>query len=100
LLKLLDNDFRILFFPDQGIKKITSATTETKEEKTFKIKSERGKWIYHISISSHKILFIGSIGKIVSRTRIDLVYSDGMASGINISNPLIKLNISMNLISR
>jgi hypothetical protein len=100
LLKLLDNDFRIIFFPNYSIKKITPATTETKEEITFKIKSEHRKWLYHISTSSHKILFIGSISNIVSKTKINLVYSDGVVSGINISNPFIKLNISMNLISR
>ncbi len=100
LLKLLDNDFRILFFPNHRIKKITHATMEMKEEMTFKIKSERGKWLYHVSTSSGKIIFIGSINKIFSRTRINFGYSDGITTGINISNPMIKLSISMNLISR
>lgn len=100
LLKLLENDFSILFFPNQGIKKVTTASPKTKEEISFKIKSERGKWLYQISTSSRKIFFIGSINKFFSRTRIDLGYSDGIATGINISNPLIKLSISMNLISR
>jgi len=99
LLKLLDSDFRILFFSNNGIKKISLVKTEKKNETIFKIKSEQGKWNYQISTPTGKIFFIGSIKRFISKTIIKLDYSDGITTGINISNPMIKLNISMNLIS-
>jgi len=100
LLKLLNNDFRILLFPYQEIKKITQDKSENKEELSFKIKARTGKWSYRISSSSRKILSIRSIGKFVSKTRIDLIHSVDTVTGISISNPLIKLSINLNQINR
>ena len=100
LLKILETDFRILLFPDQGIKKITQDKTENKEEVSFKIKAKTGKWTYRISSASRKILSIRSIGKFISKTRIDLIHSVDLVTGISISNPLIKLSINLSQISR
>ena len=100
LIKLLENDFRILFFSNHGIKKITQERSEAIEEQSFKIKAKSGKWIYRISAASRKILSIRSTGKIFSKTRIELGHSSELVTGISISNPLIKLHISMSQISR
>ena len=100
LLKLLNNDFSILLFPDQGIKKITQDRSKKNEERSYKVKAETGKWTYRISSASGKIISIKSIGKFVSKTRIDLIHSVDRVTGINISNPLIKLIINMSQISR
>jgi len=100
LLKLLENDFRILLFSNQGMKTITQDQSENKEELSFKIKAKTGKWIYRISSVSRKILSIRSVGKFVSKTRIDLTHSADIVTGISISNPLIKLSITLNQISR
>lgn len=100
LLKLLDNDFRILLFPNQEIKNITQNKSENKEEQSFKVKARTGKWTYRISSSSRKILSIRSIGKFISKTRIDLIHSADTVTGISISNPLIKLSINLSQISR
>lgn len=99
LLKLLDNDFRILLFSNLGIKKITEHKSGNKEYLSYKIKSKTGKWIYRTSCESRKILSIWSIGKTFSKTRIDLGHSDELVTGISISNPLIRLHISMTRIS-
>jgi hypothetical protein len=100
LLKLLDMDFRILLFPNQGIKKISPEKTGKTGEKSFKIKATTGKWTYRISSESRKILSIRSVGKFVSKTWIDLIHSVDTVTGINISNPLIKLSINLSQISR
>jgi hypothetical protein len=100
LLELLDNDFRMLLYPDHGIQKITQDRSENKEEISFKIKAKTGKWNYRISSASRKILSIWSIGKFLSKTRINIIHSADIVTGISISNPLIKLRINMNQISR
>jgi hypothetical protein len=100
LLKLLDNDFRIIIFPNQSINKITQDRSKNKEELSYKIKAKTGKWNYRISTASRKILSIRSIGKYFSKTRISLIHSIDMVTGINISNPMIQLRIRMSQISQ
>jgi hypothetical protein len=100
LLKLLDNDFRIILFPDYGIKKAAMDRSRSGIDTSYKIKSKTGKWQYIISGSSGKISSINSKGKIFSKTRIDLQYSSDLVTGINISNPFIKLSINLDQISR
>jgi len=99
LMKLLDSDFRILFFPNLGIKKISRVKTEKENEKIFTINSEQGKWRYEVLTSSGKIFFIGTISRFISKARIKLDYSGDITTGIDISNPMINLSIIMNLIS-
>jgi hypothetical protein len=98
-LRLLESDFRILFFPNLGIKKISRVKTEKENEKIFTINSAQGKWRYEVLTSSKKILFIGTINKVISKARIKLEYSGNITTGIDISNPMINLSIIMNLIS-
>jgi hypothetical protein len=100
LISLLKNDFRIILFSNTGIKKITSQESDYKEDLTYKIKSKTGKWIFRTSGASRKILSIRSVGKFISKTRIDVDHSDELVTGITISNPLIKLLINMTRISR
>jgi hypothetical protein len=100
LLKLLDNDFRILLFSNQDIMKMTKDKPEASKELSFKIRNKTGKWIYRISVASKKIMSIESVGKIFSKTRIELGHSDELVTGISIFNPFIKLRISLNQISR
>jgi hypothetical protein len=100
LLKLLENDFRILLFSDYGIKKIIPRKSDYKEDLTYKIKTKTGKWKFRISGTTRKILSVQSVGKFISKTRIELDHSIDSITGINISNPLIKLHISMTRISR
>jgi hypothetical protein len=100
LLKLLEADFTILLFPDHGIKKISQEKNKNKEEKSYSLKNNLGKWFFTISASTDRILAIGSSGKFFSKTRINLVYSTELVTAIDISNPMIKLHFSMNQISR
>jgi hypothetical protein len=100
LINLLENDFRILLFSNTGIKKITPRESDFKEDLTYKIRSKTGKWIFRTSETSRQILSIRSVGKFISKTRIDLGHSDELVTEITISNPLIKLHISMTRISR
>jgi hypothetical protein len=100
LLKLLENDFRIVFFTGTGIKKMKKSKGEKEDTVIYTVKSDSGKWNIHVSDAMKEIIFIGSSGRFISKTRINLGYSDGSLSEINISNPLIRLIITMNLISR
>jgi hypothetical protein len=99
LLKLLDNDFRILLFSNTGIKKITPKESDYGEDLTYKIRSKTGKWIYRTHGATQKIISLRSAGRFFSKTRIDLHHSDESVTGITISNPTIKLRIEMKHIS-
>jgi hypothetical protein len=100
LLKLLENDFRIIFFTGTGINKTIKGKGKKEDTVIYTIKSDSGRWNIHVSEAMKEITFIGSSGRFISKTRIQLGYSDGSLSKINISNPLIRLIITMNLISR
>jgi hypothetical protein len=100
LLNLLENDFRILFFMNDGIKKITPVKSKEENRKIYKITKESGKWRYKVSDPSGSVLFIGSVKKLISKTRIETDPSETTVNSLSISNPVIKLNITMKLISR
>lgn len=99
LLKMLENDFRVLFFTGQGIKKTVPLKPGTKNERRYRISSETGRWLYHVSDPSNTILFIGSVRKFISKTLIHIDNSEGAATGLIISNPMIRLSITLKLIS-
>ena len=99
LMQLLENDFRILFFTNHGIKKIVPDKPGKQNERSYKITSSSGRWHLLVSDPSNSLIFIGSLHKFLSKTRIRVGYSEGTASSIIISNPSIKLNITLEMIS-
>jgi hypothetical protein len=100
LLEIMETDFRILLFSNIGVKKITQVESDYKEDLTYKIKSNTGKWTFRISGASRKVISIRSVGRFISKTRIELGQSGDSIGKINISNPLIKLRINLSPISR
>ena len=99
LLKLLENDFRMLLFPFDGIKKIFLVNAADNVGIDFKVKTGTGKWLYRIEEESKRIIKIDSRGKFLGKIRIGIGYSGSSISMIMVSNPTIKLKLSMNLIS-
>ena len=99
LLKLLGNDFGILFFTDHGIRKIVQVKHDVRGERSYKMTSGTGRWQLRAADPLNSLIFIGSLHKFISRTRIQLDHSGGSAAGITISNPMLRLTITLKMIS-
>lgn len=100
LLSLFENDFGMLFFPLRGIRKISPKSEGNKEERILKVKNGSGKWIFTVTNPYGRIMSIRSSGKIFPKTRIGIKETGRLVTGIDIFNPLIKLHITMEQISR
>jgi len=98
LLKLLENDFRVLLFPFQELKRIT-LVAGTSDSTDFKIKAGHGKWIYRILNDTRRIIRMDSKGKLFGKTKVNVEYSDHSPSSIIIINPTIRLSLKMKLIN-
>ncbi len=99
LLKLFETDFRTFLFPFEGIKKIQPMNSTQKDGNVFKVKIRSGKWFYTISGESKRIIQMNSRGKFFAKTRIGIQYTESSPSTIDISNPTIKLSLTMILLS-
>ena len=102
LLKILENDFRMILFRDRTISEMdTEERCPADSTILHKVVSKRGKYRYTVNCDDLVLKEIESIGKAIGSTR--LLFSppvDRVPGNITIQNPAIGLNFQLVLISR
>jgi hypothetical protein len=98
VMKLLETDFRILFFAMAVVKRAELLKTGDAEIVSFFVKKRDGKWIF--TADEHKkLVSIDSKGKIIDKTRITLKPGKSQfPAGFHIENPTVGLVIGMNVL--
>jgi len=101
LLKLLENDFRLLLIPDTTvITRMTRGRSRDPELVIFGVKSARGSFHYTYDKNSGKIRRIQTSRSIMGRTDLRVYgYERLQPTKIHISNPTIRLHIRMTFLS-
>ena len=100
LLKLLENDFRLLLMPDTTVIRMKRGPSKDPELLIFGVKTARGSFHYTYDKDSGKIRRIQSSRSIIGKTDLR-VYGDMRLQPvkIHITNPAIRLHIRMTFLS-
>jgi len=100
LLKILENDFRLLLIPDTTVTRMKRGKSKDPELLIFGVNSSRGSFHYTYDKDSGKIRRIQTSRSIMGRTDLR-VYGDNLLQPkkIHIFNPTIRLHISMTFLS-
>jgi len=96
LLKLLENDFRLLLFTDTTIFKIKQGRSKDPELNVFGVRSAMGSFHYTLDKDSGKVRRIQTSRSILGRTDLR-VYGDNprQPSKVHIMNATIRLHLHM-----
>jgi hypothetical protein len=102
LLRILENDFRMILFRDRTISSMdTEERCPSDSTILHRVVSKRGKYRYTVNCSDLVLKGIESIGKSIGKTRLDFSPPvTGVPGNIRIQNPAIGLDFRMILISR
>ena len=100
LLKLLENDFRLLLVPDTTVIRMKRERSKDPELLIFGVKTARGYFHYSYDKDSGKIRRIQTSRSFMGRTDLR-VYGDKRLQPlkIHITNPVIRLHIRMTFLS-
>ena len=100
LLKLLENDFRLLLIPEKNIKRIKRVKSKDPEQMVYRITSSGGSYRYSYDKASGHILRIQTLRAFLGKTDLR-VYGDGglQPRKIHITNPTFRLHIRMTFLS-
>jgi hypothetical protein len=100
LLRLLENDFRLLLIPDTTIKKAKSRKSKDPKLLIVGVKSTRGPLQYTYNKDSGKLCRIQTLRSFISKTDLQL-YGDEKVNPkkIDIFNPTIRIHIHMIFLS-
>ena len=100
LLKLLENDFRLLLVPDTTVRRMKPERSKDPELLIFGVKTARGYFHYSYDKDSGKIRRIQTSRSVIGRTDLRVYGDKRLQPGkINITNPAIRLHIRMTFLS-
>jgi hypothetical protein len=100
LLKLLENDFRLLLVPDTTVIRMKRGRSKDPELLVFGMKTARGSFHYTYDKVSGKIRRIQTSRSVMGRTDLRVYGDMRLQPGkIHITNPAIRLHIRMTFLS-
>jgi hypothetical protein len=100
LLKLLENDFRLLLVPDTSVTRMKRGRSKDPELLIFGVRSARGSFHYTYDKDSGKIRRIQTSRSVIGRTDLRVYGDEGLQpKKIYITNPTIRLHIRMTFLS-
>ncbi len=100
LMKILENDFRLLLIPEKNITRMKRGRSKDPEQLVVGITSSRGSFRYTYDKDSGRILRIQTLRTVLGKTDLR-VYGDGglQPKKIHITNSTIRLHIRMTFLS-